>query len=402
MGAVSSKNKKAFGSKIFGYTTSIKASVYIKEEKEDALLFKPFLYGLGMIQHSLSQLSIADTSSRTDSGFLLYEKDGQLWKDLAYIDQTYYQDDTDMATVVKQPQPEIIYGPSIPFHFNEISIVCTSFHDINLSKRGFGTISSNIGLLSMIKRLDLSFNHLQELPQEIGYLQQLEYLTVSHNRLQSIPDSICHLSRLTEFNISHNQLQQLTPYLCQLSKLQVLNLSHNQLKEMTVISIQSSLTQLDLSYNPISILPAEITQLPYLRRLRLEGCPLATSLDHFSSIHNPPSLLEICARQVVKEKKNTEKLTHELINYISNYKVCSYCQGPYIDLYVSRGRWIDRNDVWVPLEYRLCSAHWSDESDRIYTMFSSCLEPCNSIMRQPLLPDGNENLDSAVKRWKYK
>lgn len=256
--------------------------------------------------------------------------------------------------------------------------------------------------------VDRSFNYLKELPTEIGYLHQLEQLTVSHNQIESIPDSICHLTRLIEFNISHNQLKQLTPYLCHLSKLQTLNLSHNQLNELTLISNQSSLSQLDLSHNPLSILPAEITQLPYLRRLRLEGCPLKTSVDHFSLKHNAPSLVEICARQVVKQKQNTEGLTEGLMRYVTNYKVCSYCQGPYFDSFVSRGRWIDRNEVWIPLEYRLCSAHWSDESDRIYTMFSSScsslsLKP-TALIRQPDTTTISNDcvLDSAVKRWKYK
>lgn len=236
---------------------------------------------------------------------------------------------------------------------------------------------------------------MKELPEAIGHLQQLENLSISHNQITFIPDTVCHLDNLTDLNLSHNQLEHITPFISHLKSLQTLQLGHNQLQELTV-SIESlcNLTLLDLSYNPISILPAEITQLPFLRRLRLDGCSFKNSLDQpFELVHNPPSLLETCARYIIKnehhilssalkkEKRNLDKLiavnnlrafiTEPLYHYLSTFNSCSHCHKPYFESFVTRGRWIERNDVWVPLEYRLCSAHWSDESDRVYAMFSS-------------------------------
>lgn len=187
--------------------------------------------------------------------------------------------------------------------------------------------------------------------------------------------------------MSHNRLQSL-PLIGLLSKLQTLNVAYNRLHDITIVSIHSSLTLLDLSFNPISILPAEITQLPFLRRLRLEGCPLTTTLDHFPLKHDAPSLLEICARRITKTRTAAKGLPDALMDYLTNYKPCSHCGGPYFESFVSRGRWIERNDVWIPLEYRLCSAHWANESDRIYTMFSQSL--VNPLEVEP------------VKKWKHK
>lgn len=154
MGVTSSK--KSFGSTLFGYTTSIKASVYIKneeKEKDDNLLFKPFLYGLGINQfHSQYSFTQDSSNNRTDSGFLLYENNSQLWKDLTYIDQTYYNE---QSITIQQQGQEIIYAPGDALNFNDLSSMCLSLHDINLSKRGFGSITSNIGLLTMIRKLDL-------------------------------------------------------------------------------------------------------------------------------------------------------------------------------------------------------------------------------------------------------
>ncbi|KAI7893369.1 uncharacterized protein EV154DRAFT_537066 [Mucor mucedo] len=245
----------------------------------------------------------------------------------------------------------------------------------------------------MIRKLDLSFNYLTELPEEIACLQHLEQLNVSHNQIEFLPDTIGQLSRLVELNVSHNRLETLaTTTVDQLSKLQTFNVSQNKLKELRLTSIHvNSLTSIDLSYNPIAILPAEITQLPFLRRLRLEGCPLTTTLDDFPLAHDAPSLVEICARIIVKTRQPLKGLPQTMESYLKRGKTCSHCGGPYFESYVSRGRWIDRNDIWIPLEYRLCSAHWANESDRIYTMFSQSL-------LKPLEEDDCE----PVKKWKHK
>ncbi|KAG1455377.1 hypothetical protein G6F56_007078 [Rhizopus delemar] len=244
---------------------------------------------------------------------------------------------------------------------------------LDLSEKNICSLTPNISLLTRIKKLDLSNNHLNELPEAIGYLCQLEQFSVAHNNLSYLPDSLCHLSRLKDFELSHNRLISITPHIGHLSRLQSLYLNHNQLTNLPfALEGLSSLVLLDLSHNPISVLPAQIIQLPYLRRFRLDGCPLATDIDHFSLSHDPPSLLEICARSIIslKKEKTNHSLPDTLSQYLTSYSICHHCRGPYFDSFISRARWVERNETWIPLEYRLCSAHWSDESDRIFATFS--------------------------------
>jgi hypothetical protein len=217
---------------------------------------------------------------------------------------------------------------------------------------------------------------LEEIPESIGHLQQLESLNLAHNDLCSLPKTISYLTRLEDLNLSYNQLETITPHIGHLEKLQTLCVSNNHLIELTVgIKGLINLSVLDISNNKVTTLPAEITQLPFLRRLRLDGCPLTNSLDHYSVRHDPPSLLETCARLIVKNDiypvSEQASLTEPLEDYLRSYNLCSHCNAPYFESFVSRGRWIEKNDIWIPLEYRLCSAHWSDESDRMYAMFSS-------------------------------
>lgn len=168
----SNKRKDYYGSTIFGYkyvvtsASSSTTTVYLNEHNDDNVLFQPFLYGLAgantTANHStFSQLSslTAATTIRSDSGFPLYEKNSQLWKDLTYIDQTHYQEENDLPFLLplvdKQQEEHQQRRDAITFH--DILHMCQqqSMQNIDLSKRGFGSISSNIGLLPMIRKLDL-------------------------------------------------------------------------------------------------------------------------------------------------------------------------------------------------------------------------------------------------------
>ncbi|KAI9267798.1 hypothetical protein BY458DRAFT_194115 [Sporodiniella umbellata] len=240
---------------------------------------------------------------------------------------------------------------------------------LNLTQRGIYTLTPNISLLTRLKKLDLSNNRLKELPEAIGYLYQLEQLSVANNSLSQLPDSLCHLSQLKDFELSNNQLTSITPSIGHLSRLQSLYLNRNQLTQLPfVLEGLTSLILLDLSHNPISVLPAQIVQLPCLRRFRLEGCPLATSIDPPLE-HDPPSLVEICARSLVASKI-PRTLPESLKHYLTAYNLCNHCRRPYFDTFVQRTRWIEHNELWIPLEYRLCSAHWSHESQRLLVTFS--------------------------------
>ncbi|KAI8382394.1 hypothetical protein BD560DRAFT_444302 [Blakeslea trispora] len=394
------------GSTIFGYTSLVPplpTSNCIDHEEQDVLqdnlLSKPLLYGLENSSVSTFTYELDQGGSRADSGLFLLNGKTQLWKDLIYVDQTYYSQQKKRLNVVQERKASQ-FESALTFR-DVLDMNLDNIQEIDLTNRGFKSIEHSIGLLPMIRKLDLSHNYLKEIPDAIGYLRQLEVLSISHNQIRSLPDTICHLSKLIELNLSNNQIRSLTPFIHHLECLQTLNLSYNFLEELTYsVEGLQSLVSLDLSFNPITALPAEITHLPHLRRLLFEGCRFATSLTNpISLLHNPPSLLEICARYIVKNetvfissiskvktpKINKRKVSdysmtaehlkklmpNHLYQYLHNSKPCSHCRGPYFDALVIRGRWIERNDIWIPLEYRLCSAHWSNDLDRLHAMFSS-------------------------------
>jgi len=72
--------------------------------------------------------------------------------------------------------------------------------------------------LPQLKTLNLSHNHLTQLPKSIGQLSALSQLNLSHNHLTSLPESFGQLSALTELNLEHNQLTSLPESLKQFLK----------------------------------------------------------------------------------------------------------------------------------------------------------------------------------------
>ncbi|KAI8063692.1 uncharacterized protein B0P05DRAFT_555333 [Gilbertella persicaria] len=360
--------------------------------KKDCIVLHPEFYGLkpSASIHSIKRIE----GERPDSGFVSTSLDGnlQLLKDLAYIDQTYY--DSNSTSSVKEYTitniPKEDNGAYISFADAKLTSPDKMLREVYLSSRSIYSLSSNIGMLSMIKKLDLSNNHLTELPESIGYMQNLEHLTVSKNRITHLPHTIGYLSNLFELDVSYNQIQELTPFIIYLEKLKSLSLAHNLLDSLpTEISGLKNLIALDLSRNPLRILPAEVSQLPFLRRMKLEDCPLDTELV-YPLQHNPVSLFETCARTIVrKQVKIDPTLPGHVVQYIQSAKFCTSCRGPYFDSYVLRGRWIEKADVQIPLQYTLCSAHWSDAEDRLLSIFSMQPETAcqnTQLLCRPRLP----------------
>ena len=226
-----------------------------------------------------------------------------------------------------------------------------------------------------------SRNHLTHLPEAIGSLVNLTVLQLAHNRLVKLPDTICGLVNLAEFDLGHNQLTQLTPYIGHLKKLTHLNLNHNHHLSNLPIEMggMESLSSLSVLHCPqVTMLPAELLKLPNLRRLKIASANNRNNNndqngndnnnnDNFylkdDLRHDPPSLREICAR------KNLKGAAYYYPHV--QPKPCTACGEPYFESYVSRRRLVERPDsVLVIFEYRLCSAHWTDDNDRMRYVFS--------------------------------
>ncbi|KAG0310661.1 hypothetical protein BGZ99_000227 [Dissophora globulifera] len=212
---------------------------------------------------------------------------------------------------------------------------------------------------------------------EIGFLRNLTLLDLSKNRLTALPESIMHLTKLVDLKLSMNQLESIPSGIGGLTKLASLALDSNRLESVpSQIGLIKGLVNLDLSHNPITVLPAEIGKLQFLRRLTLAHCPLVEEFSH-SPLHSPPTLLELAARVIVRHSVPTPRMIlPHLKTYLKSARTCTFCDGPYFDTFVKRGKMIEKNDLIIPLEYTLCEPHWNTELERIKLLF--CPRPLTS------------------------
>lgn len=73
--------------------------------------------------------------------------------------------------------------------------------------------------VAKLKRLDLSHNHLLEIPSSISVLVGLKELWLQHNPLETFPDGVCHLPKLELIDIAHTKIADLPTELANLTKL---------------------------------------------------------------------------------------------------------------------------------------------------------------------------------------
>ncbi|KAF9126916.1 hypothetical protein BGX30_015016 [Mortierella sp. GBA39] len=264
-------------------------------------------------------------------------------------------------------------GHLSPIPFSELP----SMTSIGLCSRGIVRLSSNIKLLASATCVQICCNELGSIPMEIGFLRNLTLLDLSKNCLRSLPESITHLTKLVELKLSSNQLETIPAGIGGLTKLASLTLDNNNITSIPPqIGLIKELVNLDLSDNPIRVLPAEVGKLQFLRRLKLEGCPLVEEFVH-SPVHSPPTLLELAARVIVRHDIQMPPLMlPHLKAYVDSAQSCTFCDGPYFDSWVKRGKLIEKNEMLIPLEYTLCLPHWNTEMERVRLLF--CPRPVTS------------------------
>ncbi|KND03614.1 uncharacterized protein SPPG_01090 [Spizellomyces punctatus DAOM BR117] len=246
----------------------------------------------------------------------------------------------------------------------------TSVSTIGLCSQALVRLSPNIGLLSTTTTLHLCCNDLTEIPPEIGHMKNLVHLSVASNRLTSLPDTIGFLTKLIELKASDNLLETIPSSIGSLKKLASLHLENNCITSLPPeLGQVKTLTTLELSKNPLTVIPAELNRLKFLRTLALKECPLRTKFE-VEKVNSPPTLKELAARVIVRQQLPILEVTHdELKAYLASAHKCTFCGGPYFESVCLRGRIVERNDVKVPLEYRLCCPHWNSDEERLSLLF---------------------------------
>lgn len=158
---------------------------------------------------------------------------------------------------------------NIPIEITKIS----NLFSLNLSSNLLlDTLSSQIGLLTTLKTLDLSFNEISRLPPEIKNLKALEKLDLSYNSIDSLSPQIGGLSSLKELYLQNTfpifeKEDTTSPFYV---KSIVSSLKYGRLVYLPKeIGRLTELVRLDLSGNLLQYLPNEVKNLTKLKWINL-------------------------------------------------------------------------------------------------------------------------------------
>lgn len=140
--------------------------------------------------------------------------------------------------------------------------------ELNLSHNSIKSIQALCKIKSL-KKLLLSFNHIDKIPNEICEMENLEHIELSNNNIYSVPKKIEKCKKLSFFNLSNNYISCIKT-ICLLENLENLNLLNNEILIVpSDIGNLKKLIFLNLSENCIQNLPNEFTKCSKLEILSL-------------------------------------------------------------------------------------------------------------------------------------
>ena len=113
---------------------------------------------------------------------------------------------------------------------------------VSISDKTLGFIQAN----NSIKKLNLHWTDLKEIPSALLEIKTLENLYLGNNYITQVPKNIVKLYQLQLLDLTDNSIEELPTNLSQLQQLKVLGLSGNKIKQIPGIQQMSQLSNLVL------------------------------------------------------------------------------------------------------------------------------------------------------------
>ncbi|MEI7632369.1 MAG: hypothetical protein WCJ60_03530 [bacterium] len=126
---------------------------------------------------------------------------------------------------------------------------------IDQSNKGLTKVTSDIYGKTNTVVLILSNNSLKTLPSEMGKMTKVTNFKIDHNILEgSLIGEIRQMSQLTNLDVSYNNMTGMPAEIGQLSKLVTLNYSYNKIDGLPneLANLKNNLKEFNLTGNPLS------------------------------------------------------------------------------------------------------------------------------------------------------
>ena len=196
----------------------------------------------------------------------------------------------------------------------------SSFKEIYLQKNFLTSIPLALFQIPGLKILDVSYNHLTELPNvtsESGHLNcpSLMSLDISNNNFFSLPSVLWEFPYLSHLHAQHNAISKVEPPLKCSAKLEEINISHNELNTVPFCVFYSK--TVNISFNKLVELPASLWSLKTLKALNIasnliQRITFPKNLCYFK-LNNTPSFTSKGMRTLTTDGRNTV-ITHTAKN----------------------------------------------------------------------------------------
>jgi Leucine-rich repeat (LRR) protein len=151
-------------------------------------------------------------------------------------------------------------------------IICLRDLEISYNKLRF---LPDLRALRFLKRINLSHNILEALPEELCEVQTLVKLEAGDNRIRFLPASVSKLTALSVLSLKNNSLESIPNEICRCFALKYLSLNSNKLSEIPrKLTNLSHLSRLTIAANNISFLPIDMDRMNSLTHLEVSHNPL--------------------------------------------------------------------------------------------------------------------------------
>ncbi|KAG6961621.1 hypothetical protein JG688_00008988 [Phytophthora aleatoria] len=166
---------------------------------------------------------------------------------------------------------------------DEHSWECAVLKKLDLSYNEIAELPSQVETLKYLVTFKMRHNHLHQLPLALWSLETLTSLDLSNNELEGcLPEQLGKLDKLRELGLEGNKLTQLPESIGGLVHLEVLRVESNQLKALpSTVGRLRNLKTLSAHSNQIVELPASFGSLAGLLTLDLKKNCLVTTGDAF-------------------------------------------------------------------------------------------------------------------------
>lgn len=125
---------------------------------------------------------------------------------------------------------------------------------IDLSNQGLTTVGSEIYNKTNTTELILSNNNIRTLPSEMGKMEKLAVFRIDHNALEGSLIGEIRKMPLVILDVSYNKMTGMPAEIGQLNKLESLNYSYNNITGLPneLENLKSTLKEFNLTGNPLS------------------------------------------------------------------------------------------------------------------------------------------------------